>query len=338
MILINDPIFCDPLNDKILPVVELVGNEQIKLDEEHFYLVGGLVYKYIGNSSISSVEPGSICKMGERYYIEPHLSENVEFYDQKFIISKRDYDSRVNCSNNLEDMVKLYTSNYNRENNLIKSGNIKIVPSGEIYMPDLDPDDDPFERVTKLMLRHMKLVLNDFRGQFSKKHGLDNIKSALNGATKNMSIIKFISWCDTLGLDWEIVFDNISPDVMLPLPKPVVINSKKSYPWVDIPPETKTCFTVPLDINEDPLKRGIKLVLYYKGIDLKDYRHRSPTPHLLNNMKSAIKSKQKMTLPYCMNWSEILDIILSIKLTNPKDGIWYKMTGYNMSTNDTEIC
>lgn len=338
MILINDPIFCDPMTSTVLPVIELIEKDNVKLDKEHFYLVGSKIYKYTGLGSISSIEPGTICKLGDRYYIEPHLEENLELYDKKFITSRRVYDDRINSSGSLEDMIKKYTKNYNNKNNLILSGNVKIVPSGEVYMPDLDPDDDPLERVTKLMLRHMKLVLNDFRGQFSKKHGLDNIKSALNGATKNMSIIKFISWCDTLGLEWEITFDNTSSDVPLPLSKPIVLNSKHEYPWVDIPEETKTCFTVPLERGEDPLKRGTKLVLNEKRIDIKDYRHKSPTPHLLNNMKSAIKSKQKMTLPYCLNWAEIIDIIISFKVINPKDGIWYKMTGYVMTTNDKEIC
>lgn len=337
MILMNDPIFCDPLSDKVLPVIELVDENFGKLDENHFYLIGDYIYSYERHGSINRLKPGTICTIGEKNYVEPHLAENKDLYTQNFIMSKREYDSRVNSSDNLLDMVKDYIDNYKKSNNLILSGNIKIVPSGEIYMPELDPEDDPLERVTKLMLRHMKLVLNDYRGKCGKKHVIDNIKSALNGATKNMSIVKFISWCNMLELEWEIVFDNSAPDVPLPLYKPIVLSSNVEYPWADIPKETKTCFTVPLDIGEDPLKRGIKLVLDQKRLDLKDYRHRSPTPHLLNNMKSALKSKQKMTLPYCMNWVEIIDLSISFKLLNPKDGIWYKMSGYDMTTNDTEI-
>lgn len=337
MIFIKDPIFCDPLGEKVLPIVDLTTEPVQRLDTEHFYLIGDTIYKFIGRGSLNNLQPGTICIIGEKYYVEPHTKENQEIYNQKYIVSKEEYDSRTTSEGNLLEMLKSYSKNYKRDNNIILSGNIKIIPSGEIYMPELDPDDDPLERVTKLMLRHMKLVLNDFRSQFSKKHGLDNIKSALNGATKNMSIVKFISWCDTLGLEWEIVFDNQSSNSPLPLQRPIILTSNTEYPWVDIPKETKTCFTVPLCKNEDPLKRGIKLVLNEKRIDLKDYRHRSPTPHLLNNMKSALKSKQKMTLPYCMNWAEIIDLTISFKLINPKDGIWYKMTGYNMSTNDPEI-
>ena len=339
MILISDPIFSDPLSDKILPVIELYGNDNIKLDKDHFYVVAGIVYKFTEKGSMNNLEPGSICKLGNKYFIEPHIPEQEEYYLEKFVVSKKEYEKRISETTNdtLENMVKEYATNYRKSNNLILSGNIKIAPSGEVYMPDLEPDDDPLERVTKLMLRHMKLVLNEFRGQFSKKHGLDNIKSALNGATKNMSIIKFISWCETLGLEWEISFDNSSSNVPLPLTRPIVISSTKPFPWVDIPPEKKDCFTVPLSKDEDPLKRGIKLVLGEKRLDLKDYKHKSPTPHLINNMKSALKSRQKMTIPYCLNWCEIIDLTMSIKIINPKDGIWYKLTGYDMTTNDTEI-
>jgi hypothetical protein len=165
---------------------------------------------------------------------------------------------------------------------------------------------------------------------------LDNIKSALNGATKNMSIVKFLSWCETLELDWEIIIDNYTVDVPHPLSTKITLTNKEEMPWIEIPPETDNIFTVPLTEGEDPLKRGIKLVLGQKLINLKDYRKKSPTPHLLNNMKSALKSKQKMTVPYFLNWCEIIDLSYSIRVTNRKDGVWYKITGYDVTTNSKE--
>lgn len=339
MLLIKDPIFCDPRSEDIFPVVEL--DERPKsLDENTFYLVGDYVYRFLGRKSIRDATPGSIIQFGDRFYVNPHNPEEIEMYDKKYIISEREYNKRMQSGESvdgLEDSLIEYIRNYRRENNIIQSGNIKIAPSGEVYMPEILPTDDPLERVIKLTLRHMKLVLNDYRGQFSKKHGLDNIKSALNGATKNMSILKFLSWCENFELDWEIVFDNLDVDVMNPLQYPVVLSNTEEYPWVDIPTETKNIFTVPLVIGEDPLKRGIKLALWQKQIDLRDYRKKSPTPYLINNMKSALKSKQKMTLPYCINWCEIIDMSYSFRVTNRTDGIWYKMTGYEMTTNNKEV-
>ena len=338
MLLINDPIFCDPWEDSILPVIELdessIGKTQ--LDSEHVYLIGDLLYKFIGSPSIKDIKPGTIVKLGGRYMIESYTDEDANYYHKKFIMSEREYQSRLN-DGSLEDMMNSYTNNYQRSNNIIKSGNIKITPLGDIYMPDLDKDDDPLERIIKLMLRHMKPVMNEYRGQFAKKHGLDNIKSALNGATKNMSILKFLSWCESFELDWEIIIDNLDVDVPNPMSTPIVMNNNEPYPWMDIPPETKDCFTVPLDKGEDPLKRGIKLALGQKLIDIKDYRKKSPTQHLINNMKSALKSKQKMTLPYFINWSEIIDLEYSFRVINRSDGIWYKITGYDVTTNDKEM-
>lgn len=340
MLLMNDPFFCDPLKNKALPVIELTSSkkEERRLSKSYYYLIGDTIYEYVGQISLSDITPGTIGMIGEKYYVEPHTKENEDIYNVKFVISKSSYESRVESGGTtLEEMFREYSSNYKTNNNLIKSGNVKIVPSGEVYIPTLDPHDDPLERVIKLMLRHMKLVLNDYRGQFDKKHGLDNIKSALNGATKNMSILKFLSWCENFELNWEIMIDNVDPYVQHALVKPIVMVNNCPYPWVDIPPETKEIFTVPLSKGEDPLKRGIKLALGEKKINLREYKHKSPTPHLLNNMKSALKSNQKMTLPYFMNWCEIIDMSYSFKVLNPKDGIWYKLTGFDMSTNDPEI-
>lgn len=338
MLLMKDPFFCDPLKDLALPVIELSTNvDKHVLSESYFYLIGDTIYEFVGSTSISDMKPGTIGLIGERYYVENHSPETEELYNVKFVTPREVYESRIKGGVTLEEMVRIYSNNYNSNNNLIKSGNIKIVPSGEVYIPELNPEDDPLERVIKLMLRHMKLILNDYRDSFDKKHGLDNIKSALNGATKNMSIIKFLTWCENFELNWEITLDNINPHVPNPIMRPVVLSNTQPYPWVNIPEETSGCFTVPLLEGEDPLKRGIKLVLGEKMIDLRDYKHKSPTPHLLNNMKSALKSGQKMTLPYFMNWCEIVDLVYSIKVINPKDGIWYKMTGFDMTTNDKEI-
>lgn len=339
MLSMIDPFFCDPQKDLSLPVIELTKNEINKkvLDKSHFYLIDGTIYEYVGQCPFKEYEPGTISLIVKgKYHIEPHTSEYEDLYTEKYIISKSEYDNRIGGKDTVESYLESYLNNYRTNNNLLKSGNIKIEPSGETYIPELDQNDDPLERVIKLMLRHMKLVLNDYRSQFSKKHGLDNIKSALDGATKNMSILKFLSWCKTFELEWEITVNNINSQVPSPISKPIVLTSKEEYPWVEIPKKTPTSYTIPLMENEDPLKRIIKLALGEKCIDLRNYKHKSPKPHLLNNMKSALESKQKMSLPYFLNWCEIIDLIYSIKVTSP-DGIWYKLTGYDMTTNDREI-
>ena len=337
MLLINNPIFCDPWGDERLPVVEITPDMKIEnLDDKHVYLVGDYIYKFIKASSFKDIKPGVIVCVDGRYLIEPHTEESGECYHRKYIVSEDSLDKRVK-KESFADMFMSYHHNYQNDNNIIRSGNIKIVPVGDVFMPDLEPDDDPLERIIKLMLRHIKPVMNEHRDSFTKKHGLDNIKSALNGATKNMSIVKFLAWCDSFDLDWDITITNLDENVMNPLIHPIELSSRTPMPWIIIPSETKGCFTVPLIEGEDPLKRGIKLALAQKNINIKDYNKRSPTPHLLNNMKAALKIKQKMTLPYFIYWCEIIDMRYSIKVTSRADGIWYKITGYDVTTNDKEM-
>lgn len=338
MLIIKNPMFHDPWGGESLPVIELIGGNIKSLDTEHFYLVDGYVYKFIPNASVKDIKPGVIVEIGGRYLIEPHNETSGEGYQKDRIVSDIDFDSRTSDEKSLEDMYSDYIENYRSSNNIIKSGNIKITPIGDVYMPDLEPTDDSLEIIIKLMLRHLKPIMNEHRGAFDKKHGLDNIKSALNGATKNMSVTKFIKWCESFDLDWEITLHNSSADVMNPLSTPIELSSLQPLPYEDIPIETKNCFTVPLVPHDDPLKWAVKLALNQKRVDLKDYKDRSPSQHTLNNMKAALKvSTQKMSLKYFVYWCEIIDMVYSFKVTSRTDGIWYKINGYDVSTNDKEM-
>jgi hypothetical protein len=138
-------------------------------------------------------------------------------------------------------------------------------------------------------------------------------------------------------LDWEITLNNARSDIPNPMHTPILLDCNNEYPWEDIPEETPDCFTVPLNEGEDPLKRAVKLALGQKRVDLKDYRRKSPTQHLLNNMKSALRSSQKMTIPYFINWCEIIDMAYSFRVLNRADGVWYRITGYEVTTNEKEM-
>lgn len=341
MLLFKDPIFCDPLTDKVSPVRELLTtNYEKELSSDYVYLIGDTLYDYVGSvQNIDDVDTGTLFKYGNTIYIKDHDTNTKELYNERFIVDRTTYEMRV-VTTSIEDALVDYAKNLQQQTNIMKAGNIKVVPSGNVYMPELLPDDDPLERIVKLMLRSIKIVLNDHRKDSDKKHYkkhyIDNIKSALDGATKNMSITKFLSWCKSFDWDWEFIFTNAGPNVPNPLPAPVIILSTQPLPWQDIPSETKNCFTVPLVDGEDPLKRGIKLVLFYKKIDIKDYKKKSPTPHLINNMKSALKSKQKMTMLYCLSWCEIIDLQYSFRIINRETGIWYRIVGYDVTTNGDE--
>ena len=69
---------------------------------------------------------------------------------------------------------------------------------------------------------------------------------------------------------------------------------------------------------------------------MKDYEEKSSSDHLINNMKSALKSKQKATLLYFMSWCELLDMMYEIKVTDPETGVYFQVIGYDLYTNADE--
>lgn len=328
MLLIKDPFFCDPIRGYSGEVVELsIPVEQKSLKQDTFYVVGDLVYPYIGPVEFPEDISchGTIFEYQSRYYIEPHPNSQQDMYCIDQIMSKQQYLNRITREGSIETMLDSYLASYRTGNNLIRSGNIKITPLGEIYNPSLEDTDDPLERIIKLMIRHKQIVLT----------GHDNLRSALNGATKNMSINKFLEWCDILRLDWSIKLTN-DESVLVninPLVTPVVLSSKTSYPWVDIKSTKPNVYTVPLTPNDDPLKWAIKLALHQKQIILKDYKKKGSTEYLVNNMSSALKTKSVMRITYFLAWCEILNMDYAITIINQEDSIYYTHSGNEIITN-----
>ena len=322
--------------DNIKNVTTLPDNYN-DMVEGMYYIVGDYVYPYIGNQNqIHGFERGCIFKFNNRYIVNQHPDEVKKMYRCTRIIPESVYlEQKQKKKKTIDDLIDSYEKGYQSGSNLMKESRSKIMSVGDVYMPELNEDDDPLERIMKLMIRDMELVLNDFRTDFDKEYSLDNLRSALSGATKNMSITKFLTWCDLLNLEWEFNLMDSAPDVPNPLNQTVTISSSNQCTWFEKDPSTmgKNSFFVKLTAEEDPLKRIIKNALYIKDVDLKQYKSKGSTPHLINNMRSALKSKQKMTLPYFMSWCEILDMTFSIKITNKKSGVWFKIDGDNVFTN-----
>lgn len=305
---------------------------------DNWYIIEGYVYHYIGEiNSISSIQPGSISLLNGRYHIEYFSDDDClnEVYSVKNIISHDEYDSLMSSSTNLEKLLEEYCVEYEKGNNLtLQTINTPTV-SGDIFMPELKPDDDPFEKVVKSMLLHKKIVLNSRKGSVAKGHVIDNLRSALNGATKNMSITKFLLWNEVLETDWEIRVFNSDDNIAHPLKDDIWLSSNRDIN-IDIEPsDDKTIFVVKLEHDDDPLKKIIKLALDQKRINPKDYESKSSSAHLINNLKSGLKSKnkQKMTLLYFMTWCELMDMGYSIKITDRESGIYFQVIGYDLYTN-----
>ena len=333
ILLTEDSIFVDPDTGETHDLHNIPENLNNLIPME-YYVVGSHVYQFIGPCSSSKSAPiGSIFTMNGSIRIKEYETDEEKLrFGEDNVTSRKEYESIMTW--NKSDMEKVAQSYIDEhDTNLMEINRSKLVNTGDVFVPELKDTDDPMERVIKLIVLNMKLKLNERRGSFDKEYGLDNLRSALNGATKNMSILKFLMWCELLNLDWEFCVINSDDGVPHPLKEPVIISNKIGL--TDHIPENipKGIFGVPLIEGEDPLKRLVKVAIWRKQFNLKDYKHKGTTSHLINNMRSALKGKQKMSIPCTLNWCEILDLILIIKVTNPENGVWYKCVGYDVYTN-----
>ena len=330
----TDWVFRDYETGEIHPVV-INPEDTSNLKKGIWYVIGNYVYECIGKiNSLSDVREGVICEFNGSMSIEDYITPELQRrFSSDNVITKEDYDNEMSCTNDYDEILEEYINSYESGENLMITMANNTTSSGEIFMPELRPDDDPFEKVIKSMLRYLKIVLNDYKQNVEKAHILDNLRSALSGATKNMSVTKFLLWCKVLGLDWEIRLSNADDNVPNPLKEDIWVSNKKNT-WVDIEPsEDKGIFVVPLKEKDDPLKRLIKLALDQKRINTKDCEDKSSSAHLINNMKSALKSDQKATMLYFMSWCELLDLIFEIKVTDPKSGVYFQTVGFDLYSN-----
>lgn len=249
-------------------------------------------------------------------------------------IAMGDYGNELSQDLTPDMVIDRYLEAWDAGRNLATKIKIDSGTGGDLYIPKQREEDSPLERILKLMIISMRVVSSEQRKKLSDDYEYDNMVSSLDGATKHMSIIKFLEWTKLLDLKWEFsVFD--LDDAPYPLERMLTITNEDDG-WVDIiPPEDKEYFVVPLLEGEDPFKRIIKLALYYKMVPTSIYRKKGSTPHQINNMKSALRSKQKMTSDYFAIWCELLSMGSSFTLTN-QQGIWYKAVGYEITTNYRE--
>lgn len=336
-------VFRDPTTGEIHQVKVMPENYD-ELTIGCWYIIGGYVYEYIGPiNSIKEIREGVIANFNG-YRIEDYINDSLkERYSDKNVLTEEEYEKELQKSSDFDELLAEYIENYESGNNLMLHVANTTTSSGEIFIPEFRPDDDPFEKVIKSMLRYKKVVLNNYKQNVDKAHVIDNLRSALSGATKNMSITKFLLWCKVLGLKWEIRLSNAGDDVPNPLKEDLWLSDSHDV-WVDITPsEDKGVFVVPLSDEsdpkkkDDPLKKLIKLALHEKRINTKDYEDKSSSAHLINNMKSALKSKQKATLLYFMSWCELLDMIFEIKVTDPETGVYFQAIGFDIYSNADPI-
>lgn len=315
--------------------VKQLPKDNNKLEQGVYYQVGEYVYQYISKvTRMRYIVPGTIAYYNGQYFISCYKTEEDQ---EMFHISKVKFEG--DRPDTIDSIITEYVSSYNSGNNIVKNNPNKLAVSGEIYMPELNDTDDALTRIMKLMILHKKIVLNNYRSDFDKEYTMDNLRSALNGATINMTISKFLSWCDLLDLDWEFTLMDNGSNTLNPLTESLVIGKNKPLEC-DYGEDQKGIFKVPLIDGEDPLKRLIKVALIKMNVDLNNYKDKGSTPHLINNMRSALKRSSKMMMPYFVYWCEILGLDYLLTITDPVDGktisadVNYKASDYIMQYDE----
>lgn len=309
------------------------------------YLVDGYVYPFLGRfTAASQVTKYYECGIAL-------IDDGKERYELIHGFWKNPSENKIRCSEtNLTDgdyseeltnpnldpefIAGQYVDAWNAGRNLAIHIKDNAPSTGDIYIPKTREEDSPLERILKMIITSMKVVSSEQRKRVSDDYKYDNMVSSLDGATKHLSIIKFLEWTRLLEIEWEFsVFD--MDGAPYPLGKTLTVSNRDDA-WADIEvPEDKELFMVPCVEGEDPFKRLIKLALWTKQVPKSVYRKKGSTPHQINNLISALRSTQKMTSDYFAIWCELLSMGSSFTLTNQK-GIWYKAVGYDITTNYKE--
>lgn len=300
--------------------VKNIPKDLTKIRMNTGYTIGDYIYQYRGVLSRETKKylttPGSILRIADNYV--------VCNFDKATDVEKRlnniSHTYWVDEKISSEDIIDEYIYNYKMGNNLIIGNEMKLANTGELYIPELKEEDDALTRIMKLMIIHKKIVLSNYSDKTDKDYSIDNLRSGLNGATINMAVTKFLEWCKLLDLEWEFRLIDNGTDTSNPILNNLVIGTHKDL-WLDINEYAEpNIFQVACNEGEDPLKRLIKVCIIEKQIVLSEYKDRGSTPHLINNMRSALKRKSRMMFPYFTYWCEILGVDFVFKLIDPLDG------------------
>lgn len=324
-------VFIDPEDGSVYNVHDIPDNDEYVPME--YYLLGKFVYKYIGDIDEKKTAPeGTIGRWNGEIYVKEFTTDELKSrFSGEHIRTREDYNAMIGWAGSDADSTAesyIVSDDNSMENNWGKLAN-----TGNVYVPALEPTDDPMTRVIKLMVLDIKPKLNENRSSFNEDYDIDNLRSSLNGATKNTSITRFLMWSVVLQTTWEFSLINSPEATENLLPKPITISSNADA-WVDIPHiADKRIFYVPLDEGEDPMKRIMKIAVWEKKVNTKEFNSKGATSHDFNNLRSNLKGKQKMSIKYMMKWCELLEITLIVKMTNPINGHWYKSVGFDIFTN-----
>lgn len=110
----------------------------------------------------------------------------------------------------------------------------EINQSSDIYLPEMDPNDDFLKHLIKVILHDKKIDIKQFKNKFTKSHSITNLKAALetkstpDGKKGSLTIANMLKWMELLDMDIEVIFKD-SEDSELPTGKEFRYSSQNGY-------------------------------------------------------------------------------------------------------------
>lgn len=110
----------------------------------------------------------------------------------------------------------------------------EINQSSDIYLPEMDINDDFLKHLVKLVLHEKKVDIKQFKHKFSKSHSITNLKAALetkttpDGKKGQMTLNNFQKWAELLDMDVEVIIKD-TEDSELPCGKIFKYDSQDGY-------------------------------------------------------------------------------------------------------------
>ena len=198
----------------------------VTLEKNTGYLKDGFVYIYRGDIS------------------RQKKFKNGIFTDKKgnvFFALDPDESSKYAFENIKDDSIQSIIKQAEKVDPLLKRKIMKqITQSSDIYLPELDVNDDCFKHMVKLMLHDKKIDLKQFKDKFVKSHSLTNLKASLetksspDGKKGSLTYANLCRWLEILDMDMEIVFKD-SENSEYPCGKVFKYDSNNGYTteWVE---------------------------------------------------------------------------------------------------------
>ena len=211
-------VICIEDDENIYPVLPYYKG--IELEKNIGYLKDGYVYIYRGDVT------------RQKKY------RNGLFTDKKgnMLFALNDLDkSKYSHENIKDDSIQSIIKQAEKIDPKLKRKIMRdLTQSSDIYLPELDPNDDFLKHLVKLILHEKKIDIKQFKHKFTKSHGITNIKAALetktspDGKKGSLTVNNLLKWMELLDMDIEVIFKD-SEDSEMPCGKEFRYSSQDGY-------------------------------------------------------------------------------------------------------------